>query len=156
MATLEIQLESWTHIMIHHSATEDSQSLSWQAIRRFHMTDPKHLWADIGYHAGVELVLKEYEALIGRPLDRLGAHCPQGEMNRKAIGICLVGNYDAAPPPRKALEVLSDRLLRPLMRQWRIPPQRVVFHRDFNPTKTCPGTAFTRELLLPYIPGGIV
>ena len=54
MASLVVQLEPWTHIMIHHSATEDSQTLSWQAIRRFHMTDPEHLWADIGYHAGVE------------------------------------------------------------------------------------------------------
>ena len=153
MAGMAIQLGRWTHIMIHHSATEDGATFSWSAIRRFHMTDPDHRWNDIGYHAGVELVGKDYEALFGRPMDRIGAHCPQGEMNRKALGICIVGNYDAAAPPKAALEVLRDRLLRPLMRTYGIQPQNVVFHRDYNPAKTCPGTAFTKEILRPYVPG---
>jgi hypothetical protein len=120
------------------------------------MQDPAHKWNDIGYHFGVEVVGTEYEALVGRPLDVKGAHCPQGGMNDKAIGICIVGNFDSVLPNPKALVVLSTRLLRPLMRQFNITPDRIVFHRDYNPTKTCPGKLFTRELLLPYIPGGIV
>lgn len=156
MAGMAIQTKPWTHILIHHSATPDGATYSWGAIRRFHLTDPAHKWADIGYHFGVERVGSEYEALVGRPLDRLGAHCPQGQMNQKAIGICIVGNYDLLLPNIQALNVLRDRLLRPLMRLHNIPPTHVVFHRDFNPAKTCPGLLFTHELLAPFIPGAIV
>lgn len=153
---MAIQSKPWTHIMIHHSATPDGATFSWSAIRRFHKTDPQHRWADIGYHFGVERVGAEYEALVGRPLDRLGAHCPQGDMNKNAIGICVVGNYDIIEPSRLALGVLQDRLLRPLMRQFNIPPANIVFHHTFNPAKSCPGELFTRELLVPFIPGAIV
>ncbi len=142
--------------MIHHSATPDGDTFSWGAIRRFHMSDPDHKWADIGYHFGVERVGADFEALVGRPLDRLGAHCPQGSMNQKAIGICVVGNFDTFQPNRQALIVLRDRLLRPLMRIHNIPPANIVFHRDFNPAKSCPGLLFTKELLAPFIPGAIV
>jgi N-acetylmuramoyl-L-alanine amidase len=146
------QTGKWTHVVIHHSATVDQQTFSWSAIRRFHTTDPGHLWSDIGYHYGVEIVGTEYEALVGRPADMLGAHCPQGNMNRLALGICVVGNYDIIPPSGRALRVLRDRLLRPLMRQHGIPRENIVFHRDFNPAKSCPGDLFTRELLEPFIP----
>jgi len=147
---------NWTHIMIHHSATVDSSTFSWSAIRKYHIMDPAHKWNDIGYHFGVEIVGTEYEALVGRPLDIKGAHCPQGGMNEKAIGICLIGNFDIVIPNSAALKVLSTRLLRPLMRLYSIIPQNIVFHRDFNFLKSCPGKLFTRELLAPYIPGGIV
>ena len=142
---------NWTHIMIHHSATKDSDTYSWSAIRRYHMTDPSHMWSDIGYHFGVELVGTSFEALIGRPLDRIGAHCPQGMMNRRAIGVCVVGNYDLIEPPAGALAVLSERVLTPLMQTFRIDPVNIVFHRNYNSAKSCPGVRFTKELLERYV-----
>lgn len=142
----------WDHIMIHHSATVDSETYSWAAIRKYHMNDPEHMWTDIGYHFGVEIVGADFEALVGRPLDMKGAHCPQGGMNERAIGICIVGNFDIVEPNPAALKVLSTRLLRPLMRIYNIPPAHIVFHREFNPAKTCPGKLFSVNLLQEYIP----
>ncbi len=36
------------HIIIHCSGTEDSETVSWSAIRRYHIYD--NGWANIGYH----------------------------------------------------------------------------------------------------------
>lgn len=145
---------NWTHIMIHHSLTKDSETVSWGAIRKYHTRTLG--WADIGYHFGIERLGSDYEALLGRPLDMKGAHCKEGGMNEKAIGICLVGNFDLVPPPNEALKVLRDRLLSPLMRIHNIPPSNIVFHRDYATYKSCPGNLFTKELLYRYTPGGIV
>lgn len=141
----------WQRIMLHHSFTDDSGTVSWSAIRRFHMQERG--WNDIGYHFGVELVSDTYEALVGRALDTYGAHCPEGNCNRDAIGICLVGNFDKAPPPDQQMIVLRDRLLNPLMDEFGITADRIIFHREFAPWKSCPGTALTFAYLKQFVPG---
>lgn len=146
----------WTYIMVHHSATEDGATFSWPAIRRFHMTDPAHRWVDIGYHFGVERVGSDYEGIVGRPLHLQGAHCPQGEMNRRAIGVCLVGNYDIVEPDPMALDVLVGRVIAPMLMEFGIPYKNIVFHRDYNPAKSCPGRLFTKDMILARLPGGTV
>ena len=134
----------WTHIMLHHSLTEDGQTVSWQAIRRWHTGEhPDSPYRarpmrDIGYHFGVELVGQEHEILMGRPLDLAGAHCRAA--NAFALGVCLVGNFDLARPApgqwRKALD-----LVRGLLLALDIPARNVLGHCDFDP-KSCPGKLF--------------
>jgi len=123
-------------IIIHHSLTNDSQTVSWSAIRRYHIEE--NGWADIGYHYGVELIDDHYEVLMGRPELMAGAHCVGH--NADSLGICFVGNYDLAPPPfammKRAVEVFY-----PIMRRLVIPPENVFGHRDFS-QKTCPGAQF--------------
>ena len=131
------------YIIIHHSETQDSGTVSWQAIRRYHIETKK--WQDIGYHWGIELVNNEYEVLVGRPMTRPGAHC--GGMNYDSFGICCVGNYDIQPPNIGMLETLSQRLLIPLIRILNIPIENIKGHRDFTTKKTCPGTKFDLDLL---------
>lgn len=141
-----------THIMVHHSLTPDGAMVSWPAIERYHVKD--NGWRDIGYHAGVERVtanpeLEEYayQALYGRPLSAQASACPQGEMNRLALHVCCVGNFDLAPPPMDMLAALVRRILLPWMDAYGIPPERVVGHRDYNPAKSCPGKLFDLERL---------
>jgi len=141
-----------THIMIHHSLTADGQEVSWGAIERYHReTDG---WRDIGYHAGVEetgsaekLGDYRYQALIGRAVDEQASACPQGEMNRVALHVCCVGNYDLIVPPEGLVRVLVKRILLPWMREFSIPPDRIVGHRDFNPAKSCPGKLFDLDMV---------
>lgn len=125
--------------------------MSWLAIRRYHKET--NGWKDIGYHFGLEIVNWSYEILVGRPLDMPGAHCKEGNMNTRAIGICVVGNYDTAPPAPEALDVLVHRVVIPMMLVFRVPARNIVFHREYATYKTCPGTQFTKELILSRIPG---
>ena len=150
--------------MLHHSLTKDGTLVNWQNIRNYHMgyrIDGKLVsmneynerlakgqgllfqspWSDIGYHFGVENVDDEYEVLIGRPLTRNGAHC-KGVMNRDAIGICFVGNYDIFEPSTTMLLVAIHRLIIPLMKIFNIDSDHIIGHRQIASYKSCPGKKF--------------
>jgi hypothetical protein len=129
-------------IILHHSATADSGTVSWNAIRRYYMVEC--CWADIGYHFGIEHVADSgdpagsYEILIGRVADAQGAHT-QGE-NHRSIGICFVGQFDAVAVPvgqwKRGLTLVAW-----LLREFGLKPEHVFGHRDFA-NKTCPGKMF--------------
>jgi hypothetical protein len=78
------------HIIIHCSATADSGTVSWTAIRRYHVEQLN--WRDIGYHFGIERIGAYVEVMLGRWPDRMGAHCSAKQMNQRSLGICCVGD----------------------------------------------------------------
>lgn len=127
-----------THIIVHHSKTTDSDTLSWNAIRDYH----KGLgWSDIGYHYGIEFVRDDYVILVGRMQDDTGAHCRESGMNGRSLGICCVGDFDKEAPPVALLHKLRA-LVVSLMRVFDIPAENVKGHRDYAPYKSCPGRLF--------------
>ena len=128
-----------THIVIHHSLTKDSGTVSWDAIRRYHVDVQG--WRDIGYHFGIELVGKRYEIFCGRMLGERGAHCKQVMMNDVSVGVCLIGNFDTRTPPGGQLN-LAVKLCRSLMEMFSIPVENVKGHFEFASYKTCPGRMF--------------
>ena len=74
-----------THIVIHRSLTNDGQSVSREAIRKYHLQQG---WHDIGYHYGIELAGDHYELFTGRKPYQIGAHCKESGMNACSLGIC--------------------------------------------------------------------
>lgn len=127
----------WSHLMIHHSAgPDDGAAFDIDRYRHHHVK--KNGWRDLGYHFVVERVGGAYRAIAGRPLYVAGAHCPG--MNNKAVGICLAGDFTAAPPPDGQLEEAA-RLAAGLCAALDIPVTSIVRHRDHRATE-CPGDAF--------------
>ena len=140
-------------IVIHHSLTPDSGTVSWGAIRRYHTSPPPDgppygPYSDIGYHAGTELVYTEYETFIGRPWDKIGAHT-KGQ-NDKSLGFLFVGNYDLEPPPKRMLEV-GAKTIALWMRLFNIPKDKIFRHSDFANYKSCPGVEFDIEELKKWL-----
>ncbi len=132
-------------IILHHSATKDSGTVSWNAIRRYHVNECA--WAEIGYHFGIEHIADSgdpqgsYEILLGRMIDQNGAHTTG--QNGQAIGICFVGNYDEVEPSKEMLWQ-GVKLCAWLCRQLIIDPTQIFGHREFA-NKTCPGNLFDVE-----------
>jgi len=130
-------------IFIHHSLTKDGATVSWGAIRQYHMTAPEYLMNDIGYHAGIECVesggVSYFEILIGRMWNVVGAHA-KGH-NAESLGFLFVGNYDLGEPPAAMLERGAKFVRDCWMRPFGIPVERVRRHSEVAP-KTCPGRLF--------------
>lgn len=133
-------------IIIHHSLTKDSETVSWGAIRTWHV---EHEGYDtIGYHAGVELVGNGpniyYEVLLGRMWGLQGAHA-LGQ-NHDSLGICFIGNYDLEEPSGEILE-MGAGVIKMWLWLFGISPDQIYGHRHFS-GKSCPGEKFNMEKLV--------
>jgi len=133
-------------IIIHHSATPDSITRNWNAIREYHIR--VNGWKDIGYHRGIENVNGKLTVHKGRDIGQIGAHAVG--FNAKSIGICLVGNYDLYPVSEDRLSLLA-LVCRELQKQYSIPRAQVIGHRETYPIrgvpveKSCPGELFNMD-----------
>lgn len=136
----------FTYIVIHHSLTEDRQVVDWNAIRRYHVKEKG--WLDIGYHSGIEIVNGKLEIMVGRLLSRQGAHAYG--FNDKAIGICIVGDFDIKKPDTKKLKIAAV-LVKKYMKVFGIQVKNVIGHNEvfallnWHRTKTCPGLRFDMD-----------
>lgn len=130
---------------MHHSLTEDGPTVSWGAIRKYHMQ--VNGWLDIGYHYGIEMVGDHYEIFKGRMDDQVGAHCMGFN---DTIGICLVGNFDLAAPNPAQLALLK-KICNSLMYIYGIKVPDILGHwetyglRGVPVEKSCPGIKFNMD-----------
>lgn len=149
----------WKRIVIHHSWTQDSGTLSWPAIRRVH-TDPPPLgrgWPDIAYHAGIEVYQargnpSRYECLFGRSIisPHPGTHAPGA--NEDGLAFLFVGNFDVEGPEQEMLRIAAEVVIAPWVRIFGMDfPRCIVGHREVTQGRTCPGKLFNMDALVGYI-----
>lgn len=131
-------------IILHCSATKDTDSLSWRAIQEYHVRTLG--WDDIGYHYGIENVGGELILLKGRHPNTKGAHCKAKGRNSDSLGVCVVGNYDEVPPSEERWDKTVDFLAQ-LCFVFDIESKDVYGHCEFEPMKTCPGKMWDLDLL---------
>lgn len=136
-------------IIIHHSLTKDGKTEDWASIKRYHMEEKG--WADIGYHAGVERVDDKLTALTGRPLNMQGAHC---EGHNDTIGICVVGNFDLAPPDGRLLDYAA-MLVAGFLRMYPFLGINDIHKHHEYAAKSCPGTKFPWKEFLRTVEAGL-
>ncbi|MFH1305893.1 MAG: N-acetylmuramoyl-L-alanine amidase [Candidatus Omnitrophota bacterium] len=133
--------KKWKYIIIHHSATDRGNSTE------FNKAHLKKGWEGIGYQFIIDngTCGKDDGQIETSPRwtnQTRGAHCKAGEMNEKAIGICLVGNFsrdEVSPRQMDSLVYLVNRL----RGYYKIPAKRVLGHGAVQGARTeCPGTGF--------------
>ncbi len=123
-------------IYIHHSATRDTASVSYNAIKRYH-TETNN-WDDIGYDYLIEYVKDAPMVFTGRGLQYMGAHT-RGYNDH--LGVCVVGNFDEKVLPSDKTAVLVRLLASLLVLFPHLTTDDIHYHREVA-NKTCPGLDF--------------
>jgi N-acetyl-anhydromuramyl-L-alanine amidase AmpD len=128
----------WTHIVIHHSATEAGGASQFDAYHR------SKGWDELGYHFVIGNGTDTPDGLVEVgprwAAQKRGAHCktPEGYFNERGIGICLVGNFEHSRPTEAQLRSLG-KLVRWLTHELRIAPPEIVGHGQVTGKTQCPG-----------------
>ncbi len=127
----------WRYIIIHHTAS-DSGNLEYY--RKLHVE--KRGWPDIAYHFLINN--GSYNSGVGQVETstlwterQINYSTKVSYINYFGIAIALVGNFEDHPPPRLQKEALILLVTR-LARDYDIPPERIIGHREIWAT-ACPG-----------------
>ena len=140
----ENRLASFKNLMIHHSQTADGKVVDTLAIMKYHIRDKG--WDYIGYNLLIERYKGVPRLYYGRFLNMPGAHCRAADMNKLAVGLCVVGNFDLAAPDRELWDFTS-KVCAEILRKFKWPKGAIIGHRDYEPSKTCPGNKFDLSAL---------
>lgn len=114
-------------IVIHCSATREDRSLTPDDLETQHR---RRGFNGIGYHYYIR---KDGRVHLTRPLERIGAHAKNFNMN--SIGICYEGGLDGQGCPADTRTPAQRATLRLLVHQLqeKFPDSRVCGHRDLSP-----------------------
>ena len=89
---IEMPADSVSYIIIHCSATRETQDYTPEQLKRDHMARG---FIDVGYHYYIR---KDGRVTQHRKLNEVGAHCRP--FNRCSIGVCYEGGLDANGKPK--------------------------------------------------------
>ena len=134
--------KKWKYIIIHHSATDEGCAL------HFHFAHhSRGFKKGLGYHFVIDNGTRGKEnghiEVSPRWLKQLdGAHCKASGMNKRGIGICLVGNFNKEQVSKKQMDSLLY-LVNCLRKYYRVPLKNIMGHNQVYRAKTeCPGKNF--------------
>ena len=137
----------WKYIVIHHTATWRGNAKTINSSHAY-----RGFWNGLGYHFLIDngTLWKGDGQIEMSPRwirQQKGAHCKAADMNSKAIGIALVGNFNYEKPTPNQLQSLSF-LLSVLGRYYGIPSAHILVHGQVPGARTeCPGKLFPRDYL---------
>jgi len=133
--------DKWKYIIIHHSATDEGNSLNLNELHK------RRGWVGIGYDFVIDNGTDgkadgQIEVSPRWIKQEKGAHCQASDMNSKGIGICLVGNFSKERVPEKQMAALVY-LVNILRKYYKIPKDHIIGHGQVPGAKTeCPGKYF--------------
>jgi hypothetical protein len=139
----------WSAIVLHHSASASGNVETIDAVHREKRDSSGKLWLGIGYHFvvgnGKQMADGEIQPTFRWKEQLPGAHAGAREYNEQGIGICLIGNFDDAPPTERQWAATCE-LVQLLADRYSIRVERLLRHQDVQST-LCPGKLFPFEQL---------
>jgi LysM repeat protein len=146
--TAPVAPRRWRYVIIHHSGVDTG---TVAGMDRYHR-EQRHMENGLAYHfvIGNGNGMGDGEIAVGRrwreQLD--GGHLASPTQNKSALGICLVGNFDADKPTARQLQSL-EALVQALLKRCELYPSAVKTHQQINVIGTrCPGRNFPTQSFL--------
>lgn len=134
-------------LVIHHSVTPKSQTLA-KSIASFdanHKLRLHPIKGKLGYHIAYHYVIGgKGDWKQTRAEDEIGFHASNLTVNKRSIGICLVGNFDVEKPSPSQLWALRD-IIKAIKGRHFI--KEVSGHRKYA-QKSCPGMNMSDKIIL--------
>jgi hypothetical protein len=153
---LTIRRQSIKWIIIHHTAEIyespeariDNTKYQLPGIFKGVLELKQH---DVNYHYVIEKIKDDYVAIATRPTPYL---CEwddiPDDINKRAVHIALLGNYDFKIPQKRLYDILAYRLLNPMMKLYGITPNRIKLHKEVsnNDDIFCPGEFVNKDRII--------
>lgn len=114
-----------------------------ESINQYHYKQ-KFPLSRLGYHVGYHVLVTGGKIYHTRLETEEGAHTVG--QNRQSLGICVGFDGDIEYPHPDDYALLQRQVWR-WQEMYSIPDDKVVFHRDFNTSKSCPGSLLGVEWL---------
>lgn len=137
-------------VVVHHAAVPQLVTLG-NALKSFNRTHKARLHDAIPNwpqpissgpypHIAYNAIIDQFGNIgVARSFDDMGYHASNIKVNRKSIGVCLIGNFDSETPTEAQYEALEKYVIET---KKKIPTlKKVSAHRHYA-RKTCPGTNF--------------
>lgn len=145
----DVPAREWNFIILHHSGAPVGDVDSIEADHRQRRDSTGRPWMGIGYHFvignGRGLADGEIEPTFRWRGQLHGAHAGDRRYNQEGIGICLIGDFNLAPPTPQQIDSLI-RLIHSLCNDYSIDRESIVRHSDVAATE-CPGSQFPWDAL---------
>ncbi len=152
LCKVEVEENQWQYIVLHHSATNEGSARSFDAYHR-----EKKKWSHgLAYHfvIGNGNGSGDGEIEVGDRWKKQihGAHTANMDLNRIAIGICLVGNFEENNEPTESQLKSLVHLIDYCSKRYNIEEPNIVKHSQVLQKGTaCPGKNFPYKQLISQI-----
>lgn len=136
-------------LIVHHTALgEADATITMAKLNRIHRARGYGVLCGgrvfhVGYHY---LVLQSGQVETGRPTWCRGAHAGNVELNARALGVALAGNFQSQAPGHQQWNSTID-LLAMLCVRHGISADRIVTHGSVSPRTVCPGASLRIDAL---------
>ena len=146
-----MQTNNPKYILVHCSDI-DSKLVADQftGVNRTHRDERNFNTSSLGFNVGYHVFVTGGVAYRARVDTEYGNHCNNLvdglSMNFQSLGICFGIDGDIELPSQGMVNLARAQILE-WQRLYNIPNERVLFHRDFSKTKSCPGSLISRGWL---------
>ena len=156
---LTVRRQTVKYIIIHHTAELypapeskiDNAKYQMPGINKGVLENKS---ADVNYHYIIDKIKDDYVAVVCRPFV-YECEWPDihDDVNKRAIHIALLGDYNFKIPEKRCLEILAFRLLNPFMKMFHISPNKIKFHNEVSSDKEllCPGDFVDKEVIISMV-----
>ncbi|WP_054023428.1 peptidoglycan recognition family protein [Bacillus sp. FJAT-28004] len=122
-----------------------------QGMWRFHAITQN--WGDIAQHATIDPdgYIWEGRSLLEAPASAVGYNDSDPDRIHPFM-FEMIGNFDIGAEKLEGAQLATAvKLTNQIAAMWKLPHNQIMFHRDFSPAKTCPGSSVNKTAFLELV-----